>query len=260
MENHAKIIGTEHIVYIGSQNYSDESRGNIEAGIIIRDSAFIQQLYSDFFESVVENSFPYASSAFREVQDEFLSCREKFKKDLPGILEKLNDEEMTADGPEISIKIDKQVLDELYGDILDLEAIPETQDIFGVRSKACNAMLKALKKRLNNAAFREVKKDLAKGGAIYDFVTFDENERFDYYWNHSYADRENGDNTDRDASAAYEDVQKELEELRWKFKMGRENFIKEINEILKILDLAEKLIRWRARANANPGIDNTTAQ
>lgn len=35
--NHAKIIGTENIVYIGSANYSDESKYNIETGILIRD-------------------------------------------------------------------------------------------------------------------------------------------------------------------------------------------------------------------------------
>lgn len=36
-KNHAKIIMTENIAYIGSQNFSDESRNNFESGIIIRD-------------------------------------------------------------------------------------------------------------------------------------------------------------------------------------------------------------------------------
>lgn len=39
--NHAKIIGTENIVYIGSANFSNESKQNIETGVIIEDSAFI---------------------------------------------------------------------------------------------------------------------------------------------------------------------------------------------------------------------------
>jgi len=260
VENHAKIIGTENVVYIGSQNYSDESGGNIEAGVIIRDRDFIQKLYSDFFENVIENSFSYASGAFREVQDAFLNCREQFRQDLPEILEKLDEWNagMTEDGPVTSIKIDKQVLDKLYIDILDLEEIPDILDnVFEERSEACNAMLKALKEKLDSAPFQSIKKNLSKGGAIYDFVTFDKNERFEYYWNHSYADKGDGDDTDKYTSAAYEDVREEFEDRRRNFEMEQGNFRKEINQVLKILDLAEWLIRWRARANVDPRIDNT---
>lgn len=47
--NHAKIIGTENIVYIGSQNFSVASKNNYEAGIITRDKEFIKNLYDSFF-------------------------------------------------------------------------------------------------------------------------------------------------------------------------------------------------------------------
>ena len=46
--NHAKIIGTENIVYIGSANFSNESKQNIETGVIIEDSAFIARLLYAF--------------------------------------------------------------------------------------------------------------------------------------------------------------------------------------------------------------------
>ena len=52
VHNHAKIIGTEDIVYIGSANFSNESAGNIETGVIIEDKVFIQKLYSEFFDEV----------------------------------------------------------------------------------------------------------------------------------------------------------------------------------------------------------------
>ena len=39
--NHAKIIGTENIVYIGSANFSNESKQNIETGVIIKDLSLI---------------------------------------------------------------------------------------------------------------------------------------------------------------------------------------------------------------------------
>ena len=40
-ENHAKIIMTDNIIFIGSSNFSDESADNFESGIISRDKEFI---------------------------------------------------------------------------------------------------------------------------------------------------------------------------------------------------------------------------
>lgn len=57
VRNHAKIICTENIVYIGSANYSNESANNIETGVLIEDKEFIQQLYSEFFDKVKRNPF-----------------------------------------------------------------------------------------------------------------------------------------------------------------------------------------------------------
>lgn len=41
--NHAKLIGTENIVYIGSANYSNESADSIDTGVMIEDKDFIQE-------------------------------------------------------------------------------------------------------------------------------------------------------------------------------------------------------------------------
>lgn len=57
VHNHAKIIGTEDIVYIGSANFSNESANNIETGVIIEDKVFIQKLYSEFFDAEKMNLF-----------------------------------------------------------------------------------------------------------------------------------------------------------------------------------------------------------
>ncbi len=62
--NHAKIIGTENIIYIGSANYSDESRNNIESGTIIRDKEFIQKIYNEVFPKIIEESTPYFEDTF----------------------------------------------------------------------------------------------------------------------------------------------------------------------------------------------------
>jgi ssDNA-binding Zn-finger/Zn-ribbon topoisomerase 1 len=48
--NHSKVIATDKIGYIGSANYSDESAGNWEFGVVIRDSVAIAQVIASVDE------------------------------------------------------------------------------------------------------------------------------------------------------------------------------------------------------------------
>lgn len=52
-KNHAKLIGTENILYIGSANYSDYSFRNYEAGMVIKDKAVIREIYDRYFDEIV---------------------------------------------------------------------------------------------------------------------------------------------------------------------------------------------------------------
>lgn len=54
--NHAKIIMTENVVYVGSANYSEESANNFEAGLISRDPIFIDYLINDIFPRIIDSS------------------------------------------------------------------------------------------------------------------------------------------------------------------------------------------------------------
>ena len=49
--NHAKIFGTENILYVGSQNFTDASVDNYELGFIIKNKKKIQEIY-EFFDEV----------------------------------------------------------------------------------------------------------------------------------------------------------------------------------------------------------------
>ncbi|MBU3072531.1 phospholipase D-like domain-containing protein [Clostridium estertheticum] len=71
--NHAKIIGTENVVYIGSANFSNESAKNYETGILIRDKEFINELYKTFFENLKEESIPYFTDEFNRLRLAMLS-------------------------------------------------------------------------------------------------------------------------------------------------------------------------------------------
>lgn len=57
--NHGKIIMTDKIVYIGSENFSEESEKNTEFGIISKDVNFIGYLKNVIFEDVKSDSATY---------------------------------------------------------------------------------------------------------------------------------------------------------------------------------------------------------
>lgn len=54
--NHAKIIMTNNVIYWGSANYSDESKGNYEYGLISGDTELIQHI-----KNVVRNNLQVGS-------------------------------------------------------------------------------------------------------------------------------------------------------------------------------------------------------
>lgn len=57
--NHAKIIMTNNIAYIGSSNFSEESADNFESGFISRDVEFIEFLEEEIFPWIIESSSEY---------------------------------------------------------------------------------------------------------------------------------------------------------------------------------------------------------
>lgn len=79
-DNHAKIIVTENIMYIGSANYSDESQDNIESGTIIRDKAAIQKIFDEIFPEIMDESTPYYEDDFNVFRLFSISMENKFTK------------------------------------------------------------------------------------------------------------------------------------------------------------------------------------
>lgn len=58
-ENHGKIIMTNNVVYVGSSNYSEESKNNIEFGIISRDQDYVTFLKEEITKELEKSSTPY---------------------------------------------------------------------------------------------------------------------------------------------------------------------------------------------------------
>jgi hypothetical protein len=59
LNNHAKIVMTNNVAYIGSANFSVASARNYECGILIRDIDKIEELTKVFFLNIEANSIPY---------------------------------------------------------------------------------------------------------------------------------------------------------------------------------------------------------
>lgn len=57
--NHSKIIGTENVLYIGSQNLSWSSRRNYEAGVVLHNSSDIKTVYDRMFDNLWDRSIEY---------------------------------------------------------------------------------------------------------------------------------------------------------------------------------------------------------
>ena len=57
--NHGKIIMTDHVVYVGSANYSEESANNTEFGFISRDKEFIDYISSEVLPDIQAAAIPY---------------------------------------------------------------------------------------------------------------------------------------------------------------------------------------------------------
>lgn len=51
-KNHAKMIGTGNVLYVGSENYSVASRYNYEAGFLIKDSDNIEKIYKEYLDKI----------------------------------------------------------------------------------------------------------------------------------------------------------------------------------------------------------------
>lgn len=65
--NHSKIIMSDTVAYVGSANFSDESKNNNECGILIRDKRVINEIDSIFVQMQIDESIPYYSSMYTKV-------------------------------------------------------------------------------------------------------------------------------------------------------------------------------------------------
>ncbi|MGG1345086.1 phosphatidylserine/phosphatidylglycerophosphate/cardiolipin synthase family protein [Bacillus toyonensis] len=70
LENHAKLIMTDTIAYIGSQNFSDASEGKFELGFLVKDPKVIRDIERNIFGEIKSKSIHCITSEYRATMEE----------------------------------------------------------------------------------------------------------------------------------------------------------------------------------------------
>ena len=259
VNNHAKLIGTENIVYIGSANYSNESAYNIESGVLIEDKTFIQRLYAEFFDSVRENSLSYFDENFSAFRLFVISLYAKFKQHHRKMLQDLyTDYERTKMVVADSIFIDVSDLHDLYRDLDELESIcGAADDTYDEENEKYNDALEKLKAQFDAISIDWLKEVISEDSTLYQLVTFDADHEANEILERDYTSEAYDENLDLYAGKAVNRAAEMFSSLHDAFSEEADEFLVEIEKILSALSAAIHFTdQWKA-VKVNPDIDNT---
>lgn len=259
VNNHAKMIGTENIVYIGSANYSNESSDNIEAGIIIEDKVFIQKLYSEFFDKVESSSMSYYDEYFSAFRLFILSLYAKFQHHHRNLLQNLyTDYQRTKLCVADTVFIDRSDLENLYRDLDELNSIGVAADnTYDEDNDEYNDELEELKSVFDGISIEWLKDIISEDGSLYDLVVFNTDEKANEILQEEYAYEADEEHLDMYAEKSVNTAMEIYSSLHDSFSEEADEFLEEIQKILNCLEKALRFtVKWKA-AKVNPEIDNT---
>lgn len=79
-KNHAKVIVTDNLIYLGSSNFSDESSDNLECGMVSSDKELIEYVKDTLFPEIQSHAVPYYKDNFAvaiaNLEDLISICRQ----------------------------------------------------------------------------------------------------------------------------------------------------------------------------------------
>lgn len=182
--NHAKIIGTENVVYVGSANYSDESKDNIESGTIIRDKEFIQKLYTEVFPTIIDESTPYFDDDFNVLRLFVISMEQKFRAWLTRF-----DEELISVNANTKIRslwqefrFDEDDFYELAADIDELsDFMILLENTYSEEDDEYNELIEEIEKKMGSIQLGWMQDFMMIDSDFYEFIRYDEEEKVHEY-------------------------------------------------------------------------------
>lgn len=259
VRNHAKIIGTENIVYIGSANYSNESANSIETGVLIEDKEFIQQLYSEFFDKVKSESIPYYDEVFTAFELFAVSLRAKFTHHHRKMLSELyTDYERTHYVVADAIFIDINDLYSLYCDLDELDSFCDAaDDTYDENNDEYNKALGILKGYFNVLNIDWMKEVISEGGSLYNLVDFNEEDETLRILENEYSSEAYDEHLNYYAEKAVNTAAEIYFSLHNAFSEEADEFLAEVERILFALDKAISFTDTWKSVKVNPEIDNT---
>lgn len=259
VKNHAKIIGTENIVYIGSANYSNESANNIETGVLIEDKQFIQQLYFDFFDKIKNQSLSYYDEEFSAFRLFVLSLQAKFHHHHRKILSDLyTDYGLTKQIVADTVFLDRNDLVTMYVDLDELESVCNAADsVYDDDSDDYNDELEKLKMQFERLSIDWLKSVISEDGSLYDLVSYNFDGTVHDILQEEYSTEVLDENLDYYVEKSSIQAQEIYRSRYEAFLEEADGFLAQFEKILSALDAAVSFTRkWHA-SKINPRIDNT---
>ncbi len=252
--NHAKIIMTDNIVYVGSSNFSEESAENIESGFISRDKNFIEFLEDEVFPWVIgyssdyniDNELLFLQAAIQQSIAMFDSIYESYHMKFYFLADHRGQEQWYYNVNEDNISlndIDKTV--ELFDNYLELlehinrifglnvvidEGVDDITDLIDYANQVINNIKEIFSEKLYDLA-RFNKQDF-----IDDYMNENLMEAYDEYLD-DYMDKSMdaaNDAFEELAEGLKDDVDELLEELKYMKDISK-NVLKRFNEVPKKL-------------------------
>ena len=259
--NHAKIIGTENIVYIGSANFSNESKQNIETGVIIKDPAFISRLYDEFFEHIKDSSTPYFDDDFNLLRLLTFNLIAKFTVHRAKLSDTLF--QRTAygayylpDSPD-SIYFSGEDLAELVFDLQNLQNLnAHAENTYSEDNNGYNDDIDEIVARLSEIDVNWLIKVSSDDGALFNLVNFN----YEQTWNNclqEYSAEAYDEYLDEYVEKAQYDAMSIYDSKKQDFEDVSDFFIRGIDSIIEILKLVEELIDRYKDTRISADIDNT---
>lgn len=256
--NHAKIIGTENIVYIGSANFSNESSRNYETGILINDKQFIKKLFELFFNTLKENSIPYFNDDYNQLRLFIVSILTRIHNHLERFMESLfytnRNGDMTFISQESTFSYDDQLA--LLHALHELEGISGLIENIEVEDEDVNELLGNIFELCNEIDAEEIINLVGIDTTFHRYISFDFEDTF---WDcfqeyNSLADEEMLEHyteiATSEANEVFEDLCHEVETDIYEIKLLMVKTLEILKEILiYIQEVSSHVI--------NEEIDNT---
>lgn len=177
--NHAKIIATENILYVGSANYSDESSDSIESGTIITDKTAISKIFEEFFPALIDESTPYFDDEFNVFRLFVLSMKTKFEKWLYWFDNHLVWENHVIGKKYINdyFELDINGLWELHSNIVELDSfVVHLENTYSDVDDAYNKLIDKILKAYEVISISWMDGFTITDSELFEFIKFDEEE------------------------------------------------------------------------------------